>query len=317
MRVFLAILFACPVIAVATGTTFAGSIVINPPLPVQYQVQVQPVILANMNGSNPSVFFGADPSRLVIESMIDQIWSQAGIDIKWLAPVVWKHTIHNTNINQDQPALNVASAAAAAGVTNPTGAPHIINAFFTHKINGTSPGPNGARGTAIYNNPINPFVFNGTFQALGSQTVTDSSIYDRAARLVAHEIGHNLGLNHAGGTNLMLTSANDSSQERLTSGQIAIVQQSSFVIDYTPPGDFNGDDAIDGADLQIWENGYGGTTTNGDTDDDGDVDGTDFLTIQRNFQSAPLTAIAQTIPEPSSLVLATAFLFLLNGRNRR
>ena len=318
MRIFRAIFFVCSIAAAAADSTFAGSIVTNAPRPVQYQVQVQPVILANTNGSNPSVFFGTDPHRLVIESMVDQIWSQAGIDIKWLAPVVWKHAAFNMNINENQFALDVASDAATAGKTNPTGAPHVINAFFTHKINGVNPGSNWAKGTAIFNDPNSNFVYNGTFQVLGSGTVSNPGKYDRAARLVSHELGHNLGLpGLTSNTNLMLSYADENADERLTPAQIAIVQQSSFVIDYTPPGDFNGDDAIDGADLQIWENSYGGTTTNGNTDDDNDVDGTDYLTIQRNFQPAPLTAIVQTIPEPSSLVLATAFLFLLNGRNRR
>lgn len=54
------------------------------------------------------------------------------------------------------------------------------------------------------------------------------------------------------------------------------------------PGDFNGDGAVDGADLQEWKDGFGG-----------EYDGNDFLVWQRNYEGTPAT----TIPEPSSALL--------------
>jgi hypothetical protein len=58
--------------------------------------------------------------------------------------------------------------------------------------------------------------------------------------------------------------------------------------------DFNGDTAVDGLDLTIWQDNYGTVNTatqmQGDADGDMDVDGRDFLTWQREFTPPPLVA---------------------------
>ncbi|MCC6494576.1 MAG: PQQ-dependent sugar dehydrogenase [Pirellulales bacterium] len=77
-------------------------------------------------------------------------------------------------------------------------------------------------------------------------------------------------------------------------------------------GDFNGDAAVDAADLINWSAGLGAesdaTRADGDADGDGDVDGADFLAWQQNYGWSPLTAISQTaaasIPEPQAVLLA-------------
>src|SRR5690606_12649616 len=48
--------------------------------------------------------------------------------------------------------------------------------------------------------------------------------------------------------------------------------------------DLNDDEIVDGADLAIWQTGYGGTTI-GDVNGDGFVDGRDFLLWQRAYGS--------------------------------
>jgi hypothetical protein len=59
------------------------------------------------------------------------------------------------------------------------------------------------------------------------------------------------------------------------------------------PSDFNADGFVDNADLTIWEASYGITSgagqSQGDADDDGDVDGHDFLDWQRAFTGGPPT----------------------------
>lgn len=84
--------------------------------------------------------------------------------------------------------------------------------------------------------------------------------------------------------------------------------------------DFNGDGVVDSVDLAIWKNFYpigsGAAQTMGDADGDGDVDGADFLKIQRDLGGPPsLLAAVAAVPEPSALVLAlTALAF---GYRRR
>ena len=72
------------------------------------------------------------------------------------------------------------------------------------------------------------------------------------------------------------------------------------------PGDFNGDNMVDGLDLAIWRANFGATgaptITQGNADGDGDVDGRDFLVWQRG--NPPATPVASAIPEPASAILA-------------
>ena len=50
------------------------------------------------------------------------------------------------------------------------------------------------------------------------------------------------------------------------------------------------------------------STSAGDADDDGDTDGHDFLTWQRQFEMgvSPLAASSQVVPEPGTLALCIA-----------
>jgi beta-glucanase (GH16 family) len=77
--------------------------------------------------------------------------------------------------------------------------------------------------------------------------------------------------------------------------------------------DFNLDGEVNGADLAMWQLGYGmstgATRENGDADGDGDVDGRDYLAWQRQVTtSEPLSATA-SVPEPSS-AWAAAVMFI-------
>lgn len=58
--------------------------------------------------------------------------------------------------------------------------------------------------------------------------------------------------------------------------------------------DFNSDQTVDAADLEIWETGFGtvntATQSTGDSDGDMDADGADFLAWQREFGTVPLVA---------------------------
>jgi hypothetical protein len=77
-------------------------------------------------------------------------------------------------------------------------------------------------------------------------------------------------------------------------------------------GDFNGDNAVNGEDLTRWRTGFGmaGQTddSNGDADEDGDVDGGDFLIWQRQLGPTGALATASAIPEPSGAALSLLLL---------
>jgi hypothetical protein len=75
-----------------------------------------------------------------------------------------------------------------------------------------------------------------------------------------------------------------------------------------PEGDFNGDGAVDAADLSIWGSGFGAEANanwrQGDANSDGDIDGNDLLTWQRQAATGHVAATTSTaVPEPSTIGL--------------
>lgn len=92
----------------------------------------------------------------------------------------------------------------------------------------------------------------------------------------------------------------------LASGDYTLlVQDTDNVVSYaltfnlsstTAPGDFNGDQMVDGADLEQWKGDFG-IDDGSDADGDGDSDGEDFLIWQRQFG---VGTAASAIPEPAA-----------------
>ena len=87
------------------------------------------------------------------------------------------------------------------------------------------------------------------------------------------------------------------------------------------PGDVNGDQVVNDADLALFEAQFGGTPAGADFDGDGDVDLDDFATMRGNWGfgtgGAPLPA-ADATPEPATMsLLALGGLTVLRKRRRR
>ncbi|MGI9429695.1 MAG: PEP-CTERM sorting domain-containing protein [Bythopirellula sp.] len=84
----------------------------------------------------------------------------------------------------------------------------------------------------------------------------------------------------------------------------------------SPPDDvfvtING--TVDGEDLMIWENSYGGGN-GADADQDGDSDGRDYLIWQQNYGNGLPLAAHVAVPEPSSLLLIASA--VVGGWTRR
>jgi T5SS/PEP-CTERM-associated repeat protein len=75
------------------------------------------------------------------------------------------------------------------------------------------------------------------------------------------------------------------------------------------PGDFDNDGDVDGADFVAWQTNLpkpnGATLAQGDADGDGDVDGADFVVWQTNFPFTPGPgAAASPVPEPSTIAIS-------------
>jgi len=85
----------------------------------------------------------------------------------------------------------------------------------------------------------------------------------------------------------------------------------------TTLGDFDNDGDVDGADLNKWKGDFG-NTGGSDADSDGDSDGADYLTWQQNFGAGgPATPAAAAVPEPSGGVLIAGLSLLWRRRAAR
>jgi hypothetical protein len=84
--------------------------------------------------------------------------------------------------------------------------------------------------------------------------------------------------------------------------------------------DFNNDNIVNGADLDIWKMNVGMVVppgTLGDANGDGIVDGSDFLIWQRTLGPVPVVAAVGAVPEPGSLALAASALALVSACRRK
>lgn len=85
------------------------------------------------------------------------------------------------------------------------------------------------------------------------------------------------------------------------SSSVGTVNIASFSVNLESPGDFNGDGAVDFSDLALWQQNHGAMSnanqSDGDADLDNDIDGADFLRLQRDL-SQSISSELQTVPEP-------------------
>ncbi len=190
-------IFAFVLLLSGPGSVLA-SLIVNNPLPISEIVTVQPIVLSDDDGSNLANFFGTPDQQNSIESYVDTIWAQAGIDVEFLAPSYWHDTFANWGENgppdnggETRPTSDlsaIVNGGQGQGVTNPN--PLVINMFFGQIPAGYAKlGPNQAAGLAFID-------ANGVSQYVGSNLLTWPEGREVIASVVAHEIGHNLGLDH-------------------------------------------------------------------------------------------------------------------------
>lgn len=135
---------------------------------------VQPIITQSDLGLNPAKINTS-------KNLVDKAYSKADINFHYLEPIFFNNTAARDGL------INLDSIVKIAHQSNLfRGQNDIINMFFVNAIDGNQ----GPTGRGMMNGNI-------VFIALGDKKKSDDKDYDfLQAFVVAHEVGHNLGLKH-------------------------------------------------------------------------------------------------------------------------
>lgn len=186
---------------------------------VTRRVYIQPIVVSNNNGSNTAVFFGNEEQEFEIQRRIDEIYLQAGVDVEWLEA----RSTNNTFFNQgngsgtrNQSDLNrIINDGDSFGVGNTD--PLVIDIYFVNRVPGFETLPqNTANGLAFVG-------ANGIAMHTGDNLPRFSNGQSVVARVAAHEIAHNLGLDHVSDQENLLDNGDE-----LNNSQISTILNSSF-----------------------------------------------------------------------------------------
>lgn len=272
-------------LATLAGTSHGWSLTTNPARPITHQVSIRLIETALANGTSPATSFGNPRERADIESHVDAIWAQAGIDVNFLPTIVRYNDTFAYHGNAVRGAsrpvgdLNlILSGADTKRVLHPDDS--VINMFLVDVVPGFSAhGESWAGGLANVG-------ANGIAINIGPNLLSSPSGRQSIATLIAHEIGHNLGLQHLTDEtdNLMTTkrsSAQISDEQReaifqwhFRSDDIAYLPQggTGFPQPIAEPlsGDFTHNGIVDAADFTLWRDtlassSHLGADANGDS----------------------------------------------------
>ena len=188
---------------------------------IKFRVFVQPIVVANSNGSNQAEFFGTAVQQAIIEAEIERIFSVAGIDIDFLDANFYNNTAANTgNVSAGQirsraDLRTLQPEGDAVGVGSPD--PLVIDAYFVEVASGFGDvGEDTVNGLALIG-------AGGTTIHVGDNLLDGGPGLMTIASVTAHEIAHNLGLEHVDSDTNLLGQGTE-----LTREQIATIQQSQF-----------------------------------------------------------------------------------------
>ena len=216
-----------PVPPTPTPTPTPVPVPVPPPPTTSLTVTVQPVIVATTNGGNRATFLGTAEQEEAIKAEVDRIYAAADVDVQWLAPVNYNNTFASRGSAATRPASDlfriVDEGAAALPRVAVSANNLVIDMYFVDTAPGFSNGgSNAVRGLGVFDG-------DGVAVAVGSALPTFEQGRDVVARLLAHEIGHNLGLDHTTDRrNLMVT--NGGTDSLLTNAQIAAIDRSRFTV---------------------------------------------------------------------------------------
>lgn len=202
-----------------------AALILNASMPITHRVVIQPIRTqqAAAQGGNLATYFGTSTQDATVKGHIDSIWAQAGIDIEWLTASTYVDSFAYDGHPSDyttsvRPQEHLGLISSSAGTPPKSANPAVLNMFFVNVVPGFKfTSENSANGLAFVDG-------NGVTQFVGDNLLGFPRGLEVIASVVAHEIGHNLGLNHlAEGENLLQAGGSEPQGERINGDQIDII----------------------------------------------------------------------------------------------
>jgi hypothetical protein len=295
--------FAASIAVLATNAAAPAALIVNAPRPITDRVNVNLIGVADDDRTDSTLgTFGTTTQQAEIFSFVDTIYAQAGVDVEF----AFRAGTYNSTFarigtpgnNNPRPQSDLSTirsnAAAAGGVLSSD--PNTLNVFLVSIVPGFSQlSANSSAGIATVNG-------NGITYYGGANLTGYTGGREVLASVLAHEIGHNLGLDHISEIENLMQSGGDG--ERLNASQIQTILASRFSVAAPPttlPGDFNGSGRVDGADFLVWQRG-GSPNPRSNSD----------LSLWRtNFGRTGATPAGAAVPEPPAVLIAAISMIAL------